>query len=90
MQDLFTTASTEWARRAHSVLVRPACVHQGKVHNPTLRIEWAEGPHHSSIRFAYVYPTASTAEARRAYAVLVRLACVHHGQIRYQSQLDAV
>ena len=61
------TAGTEWARRAHSVLVRPACVHQGKVHNQTLRFEWAEGPHHSSMRFAYVYhvqihnPTASTA-----------------------------
>ena len=41
------TASTEWARRAHSVLVRPACVHQGKVHNPTLCFEWARGPHHS-------------------------------------------
>ena len=61
------TASTEWARRAHSVLVRPACVHQGKVHNPTLSFEWSGGPHHDSMRFAYVYhvqihnPTASTA-----------------------------
>ena len=27
VQDLFTTASTEWARRVHSVLVRLACVH---------------------------------------------------------------
>ena len=27
VQELFTTASTEWARRAHSVLVRLACVH---------------------------------------------------------------
>ena len=27
VQDLFTTASTEWARRAHSVLVRLACIH---------------------------------------------------------------
>ena len=26
------TASTEWARRAHSVLVRPACVHHGQIH----------------------------------------------------------
>ena len=61
------TASTEWARRAHSVLVRPACVHQGKVHKPTLSFEPAGGPHHSSMRFAYVYhvqihnPTASIA-----------------------------
>ena len=67
VQELFTTASTEWARRAHSVLVRPACIHQGKVHNPTLSFEWSGGPHHDSMRFAYVYhaqihnPTASTA-----------------------------
>ena len=27
VQALFTTASTEWARRAHSVLVSLACVH---------------------------------------------------------------
>ena len=25
------TASTEWARRAHSVLVRPSCVHHGQI-----------------------------------------------------------
>ena len=49
------TASTEWARRAHSVLVRPACVKQGKVHNPTLSIEWAGGPNHSCMRFANAY-----------------------------------
>ena len=55
VQDLLTTASTEWARRAHSVLVRPACVHQGKGHNPTLSFEWAGGPHHSLMRFPYVY-----------------------------------
>ena len=33
------TASTKWAHRAYSVLVRPACIHQCKVHNPTLRFE---------------------------------------------------
>ena len=61
------TASIEWERRAHSVLVRPACIYQGKVHKPTLSFEWPGGPHHSSMRFAYVYhvqihnPTASTA-----------------------------
>ena len=48
------TESTEWARRAHSLIVRPACVHQGKVHNPTLSFEWSGGPHHDSMRFAYV------------------------------------
>ena len=46
------TASTDWTRRVQSVLVRPACVHQGKVHNPTLSFEWAGGPHYSSMRFA--------------------------------------
>ena len=35
------TASTEWARRAHSVLVRPACVHHGQIHNPTPSTAWA-------------------------------------------------
>ena len=30
------TASTEWARRAHSVLVRLACVHHGQIHNSPL------------------------------------------------------
>ena len=81
------TASTEWARRAHSVLVRPACVHQGKVHNPTASTALALRAYAVLVRLACVNhgqihnPTPSTAWARRAHALHVRLPCGHHSQI---------
>ena len=37
------TASTEWARRVHSVLVRPACVHHGQIRYPAKSFNFFEG-----------------------------------------------
>ena len=44
------TASTEWARRAHSVLVRLACVHHGQI---DIQI-------HSTLWFVLVMPSQTT------------------------------
>ena len=38
------TASTEWARRAHSVLVRPACVHRGQIRDPAKSFKYFHNP----------------------------------------------
>ena len=49
------TASTEWARRAHSVFVRLACVNHGQIHYPTPSIVWARRAYAELVRFACIH-----------------------------------
>ena len=45
-------ANNEWARMAHLVLVRHACVHHGQIHNPTPSIAWARRAYAVLVRLA--------------------------------------
>ena len=49
------TASTEWARRAHSVLVSLACVHHGQIHYPISNSEGASRANSELVSLLYQY-----------------------------------